>query len=265
MNNTFSSIKIDRKDLSPCLIHFTRNSDGAEPFEVLRKIMTDGSLKCSWSERNSKKTVFGSKPAVCFTEMPLFALFDYANKRNDTQKVSQYGVALMMKELFNRGARNVIYGLTGHSPVETEANGEWRVSNLPDEEQYRYMLSGIDEINDWLHEREWRWVDPESKGYLPIWKNIPNQYFQGFSPDYSWQIIVLLVKTMDEAKIVASDFHAMNNDDKYNKTNISNTYILCQDAINQSDLPACFGFTDVRNNLIEWKTLIADSESKISA
>lgn len=45
--------------------------DAASAYEVLRKIITDGYIKASWSYRSHRATIYGPKQAVCFTEMPI--------------------------------------------------------------------------------------------------------------------------------------------------------------------------------------------------
>ncbi|MBT1688643.1 hypothetical protein [Dawidia soli] len=74
------------------------------------------------------------------------------------------------------GARNVIYGTTAANELEREEDGAWINPNLTATEQYRYMLTAIDDQNDWTHEREWRWTNQstvyKSHGdHLPIWQN----------------------------------------------------------------------------------------------
>lgn len=67
------AIKIDRFDLSDYLIHFTRQGEKSS-FETLLGIVTSGQINCSWSIRNVRRTIFGSKPAICFTDMPLYTI-----------------------------------------------------------------------------------------------------------------------------------------------------------------------------------------------
>jgi len=69
-------MKKNRLDLSDFLIHFLRNVDNTGSFQILKQIIKDGFLKSTWSERVLKKTIFGDKPAVCFTEMPFYAFLN---------------------------------------------------------------------------------------------------------------------------------------------------------------------------------------------
>lgn len=192
-----------RKDLSSQLIHFTRNNDDADAFEVLKNIISDGFLKCSWSVRNGKNTIFGDAPAVCFTEMPLFAFHEYVDKRNDFSKISNYGIALSKNELFKKGARNVIYGLSNDGEFETRINDKMFVRGLDNNEQYRYMLTDIGNTNDWTHEREWRWKSRNNENYLPIWKFVQHDRIESRHPKYNWDTIYVLVekKCRNECRI----------------------------------------------------------------
>ena len=57
-------------------------------------------------------TIYGPRAAVCFTEMPLFALEQYAEQRGK-DSVEKYAVGVLKRELFAAGWRPVIYGLGG--------------------------------------------------------------------------------------------------------------------------------------------------------
>ncbi|MBT1688642.1 hypothetical protein [Dawidia soli] len=94
-------IKEGRLDLSDFLIHFTRAGE-KNSFSTLKSIVTSGQINCGWSIRgnNNKRTIFGHKPAICFTDMPLFSFYDYVVKRKDHSKVDFYGVALRKKTMF---------------------------------------------------------------------------------------------------------------------------------------------------------------------
>lgn len=68
--------------------------NNATAFEVLRRIIHDGFIRSSWSYRGGNPTVYGPYSAICFTEMPLYALIDYANKRQSGSGfVGKYGIA----------------------------------------------------------------------------------------------------------------------------------------------------------------------------
>ena len=59
--------------------------DPCEPaIGVLLKIVTDGHIRATWAFRNGRPTIYGPRAAVCLTEMPLYALLDYARSANAT-------------------------------------------------------------------------------------------------------------------------------------------------------------------------------------
>src|SRR5438309_1192818 len=99
------AMKEDRKDLTNFVIHFTRQQNGNSSFEILKKIVQDGHFKCGWSFRGSRNTVLGEKPAVCFTETPLYGFLDYVSKRNNRAAIDSYGIFLPKKQLFKIGGR----------------------------------------------------------------------------------------------------------------------------------------------------------------
>lgn len=55
----------------------------ASGFEILQKIIHDGYIRSGWSFRDNVPTVYGPYSAVCFTEMPLYGLIDYAKNRGE--------------------------------------------------------------------------------------------------------------------------------------------------------------------------------------
>jgi hypothetical protein len=151
----------------------------AYPISVLERILGDGHLRASWSVRRGKPTIYGPRPAVCFTEMPLGALVEYAQTRGDESNVAAFGIAVPRDEAFAVGARPVIYGLsTGHREIRSK----WVVPRYLDpecgigeHEQYRYVALNLGRTPrriDWMHEREWRWCDVEDTldvPGLPLW------------------------------------------------------------------------------------------------
>lgn len=156
--------------------------EDAPALEVLKKILHDGYIKSGWSLRNLIPTIYGPKSAVCFTEMPLYALIDYAKSRETSGYVGRHGIAFRRNELYAAGARPVIYGLS--SPyVETDKDEkgiyQGRLLSIKDtgigiQEQYRYVSTNLTkEYNpkhkpiDWTHEREWRWALPDNKLSVP--------------------------------------------------------------------------------------------------
>ena len=173
---------------------------GGSAYMVLRQIISDGHIRATWAFRSGKPTIYGPRAAVCFTEMPLHALVDYAKRRRETD-VECYAVGLLKSEIFEAGGRPVIYGL---STPFSELNQTGRVwprklepaCGIAEQEQYRYVstaLSGSHRI-DWTHEREWRWVDHRDECWcpgLPVW--IAEE-------PYSFSQVLIVVQTDEEAE-----------------------------------------------------------------
>ena len=152
-----------------------------DALQVLLKIITDGHIRASWAFRNNRPTIYGPRAAVCFTEMPLYALLDYASRRQK-HAVAPYAIGLRKQELFRAGARPVIYGLsTNHVERRggTASSRPWPRKLAPscglaESEQYRYVAMSSDPMRpiDWSHEREWRWADHQDRCScpgVPIW------------------------------------------------------------------------------------------------
>ena len=149
--------------------------------QVLQKIITDGHIRAGWAFRNSRPTIYGPRAAVCFTEMPLYALIAYAKERG-ANSVGSHAIGVPKRELFAAGGRPAIYGLSGkHVELRTTdvTAKVWpryldSSSGLSESEQYRYVAMTVDSRwpIDWSHEREWRWADHHDKYScpgLPIW------------------------------------------------------------------------------------------------
>lgn len=141
--------------------------NNATAFDVLQRIIHDGFIRSSWSFRNGNPTVYGPFSAICFTEMPLYALIDYANTRQSGSGfVGKYGIAFKKNEIFMAGARNVIYGLSGPHKESAQGDPYWGYgmrtlasdSGIGINEQYRYVHTKLsyDKNVDWTFEREWR-------------------------------------------------------------------------------------------------------------
>jgi hypothetical protein len=152
-------------------------SSHANALGVLLKILDDGHIRRGWSLRGERATIYGPKAACCFTEMPLYAILDYAKARGSSKSVLPYGIGLPRHEFFRAGGRPVIYGLSGEHR-ETHGPGLPRLLHpscgIAPQEQYRYVAMCLDDERriDWTHEREWRWCDPSNSCRcpgLPIW------------------------------------------------------------------------------------------------
>lgn len=175
----------DRYDLSDRLIHFFRpliasddssptlpenwgfgNIDEGEEYPaifLLRCAIRHRKLWATWSYRKGNRTIYGPYPATCFTEMPLAAFIEASAKRSAKgQKISTYALMFKKKEVYELGARPVIYGLSDiGANLPTNNGGRERIINkkyLPLKEQYRYVTFNPASSSpiDWTHEREWR-------------------------------------------------------------------------------------------------------------
>ena len=176
----------------------------APAFDVLLKILHDGFIHSSWSIRNYAPAIYGPKSAVCFTEMPLYALIQYAKFRGTySGYVGNYGIAFRRNELFAAGGRPVIYGLSGeHVEAEKTPDGVFQgrildveKTGLPIHEQYRYVATKLQKKYaygeypiDWTHEREWRWALPNDKVGVP---GIPFFLSKNYA-DYFSEIIIIV-------------------------------------------------------------------------
>lgn len=186
-------------------------SSNASSFQILQRVIHDGFLKSSWSFRRGNPTVYGPYSVVCFTEMPLYALIDYANKRGGfSGYVGGYGIALKKKELFAAGARSAIYGLSGKKyeaidPNDNLSKAGFRAlaseCGIGRDEQYRYVHTDLDREPpiDWTFEREWRLAIKDER-----WGGIPGIPFFLSKAEYNTPVseVVIIVSTNEEKKLV---------------------------------------------------------------
>jgi hypothetical protein len=219
---------------------YNRPSDDYS-FSVLKKIMHDGFIRAGWSFRNSIPTIYGPKAAVCFTEMPLYGLIEYAKNRNKQHLVEDYGIAFLKRELFGAGARPVIYGLsTVHKEAEDKdlffCKGFRNLSSetgIGLKEQYRYVYTKLDSSKktDWTHEREWRWADLDEAFEFP---GLPLFAETG---KVSFTKVIIIVKTSLEAQEIVGylktlhDSGGTNFNRRYDLKIISNTNVVAIDEL----------------------------------
>ena len=176
-----------------------------DALQVLLKIITDGHIRATWAFRNKRPTIYGPRAAVCFTEMPLYALLEYAKNRSN-EFVRDYAIGLLKHELFTAGGRPVIYGLSGEHKEQSPKPGFNRgwprklasSCGIAEDEQYRYVAMSSDPRRpiDWSHEREWRWVDHQDRCFcpgLPIWLS---------EEPFSFSRVFIVVPDQTEAKQV---------------------------------------------------------------
>ena len=210
----------------------------AEAFNVLLKIIRDGHIRSSWAFRNNRPTIYGPRAAVCFTEMPLYALCQYAKERSK-KDVETYAIGVRKRELFTAGGRPVIYGLSGKHE-ESVFNERWPRKLAPscgiaEKEQFRYVSMSLDTQKriDWSHEREWRWVDHEDQCScpgLPIWLA---------EEPISFQSTFIVVQTSSEVERVLNllkelyDAGSNNYTYPFSKLTLRQTSVVALDRLNE--------------------------------
>ena len=98
-------------DLSPYLVHLTRNSktdDKFTAYENLVSILAEGEIRGS----NTKKgLVKGPHPAACFMDIPLASLKYVLNESNtnpDSPRYEAYGIIVTKTYAYRRGCRPVV-------------------------------------------------------------------------------------------------------------------------------------------------------------
>jgi hypothetical protein len=235
------------RDGEPIFTHWPEHDEfyafphDADPFTVLMKVLNDGHIRAGWSFRRGKPTIYGPRSAVCFTEMPLYALLAYAKSRSDEQNVNTYGIAIPKAEMYLAGARPVIYGLSGnHKELPGHPSGRWRQPRLlagscgiAPHEQYRYVAMNLvdDKRIDWSHEREWRWTkeftENEDSPGLAIWSEV----------NYAFSQIILIVQNESEAKRLLDQLKAYHDrpfnhaDFEVSRSAVERTKVLALDMI----------------------------------
>lgn len=172
-----------RPDLSPYLIHLTRQTEQKSGFLVLQHIIFHDKML-----KGSDKTGFikGSTPAVCFMDIPLFSL-KYLFTLNNARRYEPYGIFVKKETAYLNGARPVYY-------MSQEEENEFFGSRTAD--KWRIVKLDVNDTNaeepDWIcwtQEREWR---------------CPNQYKLD-SDDYEYGI---LVKSIKQAEILSKKIYA---------------------------------------------------------
>ena len=185
---------IRRSDVSHSLVHLTKERPeyvqddktfeqrliGVVPaFDVLKEILTSGVI------RSSLGYVKGNRPVVCFSEIPLSSIREYAkppNEDDNIRKYRMYGVMLSKSAVFQLGGRPVIY--------LPDAEGTW----IPDEHKWRHVRFEHGQI-DFTHEREWRML-----GDLDL-RQVPGLFVMVWSAREAQEIAKLGTQVSD--KIIA--------------------------------------------------------------
>ncbi|WP_148040518.1 hypothetical protein [Marichromatium sp. AB32] len=217
----------------------------ADAFSVLKTIIRLGGLYPGYSFRSGRTTIYGGKPAICVTEMPLYSFATYAKERGKTDCVSAYGIAFLKSEFFSAGGRPVIYGLSNSNVKYIKNEPYCRIFEetiLPLEEQYRYVAYSLSSKRwiDWSHEREWRWkVNNKDGDYVwgkrgdGCYDAIPGlPLFVGKENEGYFSRLCVIVWTNEEAKLIqdliTGFYFAESNDygTPFSKKLIENSFIV---------------------------------------
>jgi len=148
----------ERPDLSPYLIHLTKNTeatDGFSAYDNLVNILQTGQINGSKPRQGMIK---GNHRAACFMDVP-FASLKYVLTPDNTDRqkprYEPYGIAVTKKYAYESGCRPVLY----------LSNDEVDRLDIPSAELWRVVRfeSTRDGWISWVHEREWR-----SKGHFEL-------------------------------------------------------------------------------------------------
>ena len=149
MNADFWRDRISsRSDLAARITHLTRGDTDDDAFETLWKILQEKTLKASGNEG----FIVGDKKAVCFQEVPLYAIAEnliFEDALEGKNRYSHFGLRFNKIWMFRLGARPVIYGKTEELKRMLPKDEYWRIVNQD---------LGSENVVDWSHEREWRHV-----------------------------------------------------------------------------------------------------------
>jgi hypothetical protein len=188
--------KVRRADFSDSLVHLTRerrefsSNDFAtqklvrtvSAFDVLKEILGKGVIRGSGNEGYVK----GSRPAVCFSEIPLSVMHQYAEPPSAlTARYRFYGIVISKQAIFDAGGRPVIY--------LPDTEGQW----IPAEEKWRHVRFEAPFV-DFTHEREWRVpgdLDLKKLGkgfYVIVWSATEARELAKFSTPVSAQILSVI-------------------------------------------------------------------------
>jgi hypothetical protein len=131
---------VRRPDFSASLTHLTReriraNQPSVPAFSVLNEILSAGVI------RGGVGYIKGTKPVVCFSEIPLANINAFADHQEGRFRF--YGIVLSKRAIFEAGGRPVIY--------LPDYEGGW----IPDGEKWRHVRFEHGTV-DFAHEREWR-------------------------------------------------------------------------------------------------------------
>lgn len=191
-----------RPDLSPYIIHLTKNTqeeDCYSAYENLISILREGEI---WGSDTKKGFIKGPNKAVCFMDIPLYCLKYVLNQENadpEQPRYEPFGIIITKPLAYKRGCRPVLY----------LSNSEVNQLGIPEDELWRIVRFEVSKGGwiSWLHEREWR-----CKGNFKM-PSTP---------------IAVLVKNLDFAKRLTKKIAAEPIKFKANPQSIIPLTVLCQ-------------------------------------
>ena len=135
-----------RPDLTPFLVHLTRETDEYDGFDNLESILREGCIRGT-----TKYFLSHKKQAACFMDIPFMAL-KYVCSEDNSNRYGPYGVVISKFWAYrNRDARPVLYlSAEEVDMLRISKDQLWRVVTLEASKKRKEWKS------NWLHEREWR-------------------------------------------------------------------------------------------------------------
>jgi hypothetical protein len=159
-------IDIYRRDFTNALVHLSRertvstaSGDNIEQkaFDNLKSILKEGVIK------GGSGFIKGPNKTVCFSEIPLSQLNQFAKLEPKKARYRFYGICISKKSAFENGARPVIY--------LPDDETEW----IPKDEKWRHVRFEYGSV-DFTFEREWR-----KKGDFDL-RDVPGIYVICWNP-----------------------------------------------------------------------------------
>ena len=141
----------ERPDLSPFLVHLTKNTVKADKFTAYDNLLSMLGTGEIFGSTTASGFIKGKSPAACFMDVPLSSLKYVLNEANtdpNRPRYEPFGVIVTKRRAYKDGCRPVIY----------LSDDELKVLGIPESELWRVVrLEAVDGTGiNWVHEREWR-------------------------------------------------------------------------------------------------------------
>ena len=141
----------DRPDLTPYLVHLTKNTTAADDFSALDNLISILMRGEVWGSSTRSGFIKGPNTATCFMDVPFQALKYILNKENSNPtnpRYEPYGIFVTKKIAYKRGCRSVLY----------LSDAELELLKIPKSEWWRVVKfeASSEGWISWIHEREWR-------------------------------------------------------------------------------------------------------------